>query len=134
MVNLDYAEPEQAVSSASKLLSKETGAKFFQVVDRDDPRNVSCVLIKQCDELIGFATITFGDDTCEIYRFYIAPEHRGSGLGTIAARLLDKDLQDEPFDTCFLQIDDVRTLRFWEHALGPLEVANETANMYRKDY
>jgi RimJ/RimL family protein N-acetyltransferase len=133
-IELECLEPEVAESIAKGLLAKEPGSKFFQIFDRNGLRDESCVLIKSSDEYIGFAAITSEGRICEIYRFFIVPDFRGEGLGTLAARELESLLKGENYRRCYLQIDDERTFKFWIGALGALQVGNESANMYYKEY
>jgi ribosomal protein S18 acetylase RimI-like enzyme len=133
-VNLICLEPEEAEKIALRLLATDPGSKFFRVFDRNSARSEACVLIESAGKYVGFSTITSDGSSCEIYRFFISPENRSRGLGTIAARELEVLLKADGYVSCFLQIDNEEKFAFWSHAIGPLMIGNETSNMYYKDY
>ncbi|MCY7264307.1 GNAT family N-acetyltransferase [Pseudomonas protegens] len=133
-VELLCLDPVVAEPIALQLLSTDSGSEFTRVFDHEGSRDESCVLIKADGQCVGFATVASDGRTCEIYRFFIVPDQRKKGIGTIAARKLETLLREDGYICCFLQIDDKQKLAFWTNALGSLSIGNETSNMYYKDY
>jgi GNAT superfamily N-acetyltransferase len=131
-VELQFLSADEAEPIARELLAQDIGGKFHAVLDRSRLLDEACVLLHDGVEYVGFATVTANGETCEVYRFFVVPSKRGAGIGTDAARQLERVLASDGYGMCYFQIDDEDAIRFWSRAVGPLQVVNETSGMYAK--
>lgn len=104
---------------ARKLSSLDPDSPFPEIEYAGGDFAQELVFIELFGQPIGFSLVVNADGL-ELFRFFIAPRHRGTGISILAARGLLDFIFSDGYDQLVLTAIDEHSYRFWRRALETL--------------
>ena len=106
-----YPASEEQLSKIQRILDKnpEPG-----IVDIRASFNSSSIVAEEAGSILGVATIIWGDDASELYKLYVAPNHKRKGVGTALANKTIDILKEHNVKELLIEIAG-ESRPFWEN-------------------